>query len=128
VSGRVELEVALLRSVFGDLRYEPQDRWVLLPGLTIPAPHWREARSDFAFRIPPTEGEAPYGFWVKGGLTSANGSAITNYTFPSSTAFGGEFGMFSWAPETWAPHPDVARGSNMLTWVRSFIARLVEGP
>lgn len=128
VDGRVEQELSLLRAVYPDLEWRPDTFWVRIPAYPIPGGHWNQDAAEIACRIPPTVGEQPYAFFVRPGLTTVDGREITNYTHPSATVFGDDWGQFSWAPETWAPHVDITSGSNMLNFVRSFADRLREGP
>jgi hypothetical protein len=128
VTERIEEELALLRTVYPDLEWCPDTFWVRIPAFLVPTGPWVESIVEVAFRIPPTVGEQPYGFWVRPGLTAADGRPVTNYDYPVSTCFGDLWGQFSWAPETWAPHVVITRGSNMLNFVRSFADRLREGP
>lgn len=72
-------------------------------------------------------GQAPYAFWVRGGLALSGGAQPTNYTFPStSTPWGDEWGQFSWQPASWAPGPQPGQGTTMVDFVRSFADRLRE--
>lgn len=128
VNDRIEQELTLLQTVFPDLEWRPDAFWVRIPAYPIPSGTWVESEVEVACRIPPTVGEQPYAFFVRPGLTVVDGRQITNYTYPASTCFGDGWGQFSWAPEVWAPHADITRGSNMLNFVRSFADRLREGP
>lgn len=128
VSGRIEQELALLRTVYPDLEWRPDAFWVRIPTYQVPGGLWVQSDLEVASRIPPTVGEQPYAFSVRPGLTAADGRQITNYTYPSSNCFGDGWGQFSWAPEVWEPHVEITRGSNMLNFVRSFAERLREGP
>jgi hypothetical protein len=117
VSERIEHELALLLSLYPDLEWRPDTFWVRIPAYPVPSGPWE-----------PTVGEQPYAFFVRPGLTAVDGRHITNYTYPTPTCFGDGWGQFSWAPEVWAPHVEITRGSNMLNFVRSFADRLREGP
>lgn len=128
VTERIAQELALLATVYPDLEWRSDALWVRIPAFPVPAGDWVESEAEVAFRVPPTEGEQPYAFFVRPGLTTTDGQPITNYTFPVHTCFGEGWGQFSWAPETWAPHVEITRGSNMLNFVRSFSDRLREGP
>jgi hypothetical protein len=128
VSERIQLELTLLRTVYPDLEWRPDTFWARIPAYPVPHGPWQATVTEAAFRIPPTVGEQPYAFFVRPGLTAVDGRPITNYTFPVATCFGDGWGQFSWAPEAWAPHVEITRGSNMLNFVRSFADRLREGP
>jgi Prokaryotic E2 family E len=128
VSERIEQELALLRTVYPGLEWRPDTFWARIPAYPVPSGMWESSVAEVAFRIPPTVGEQPYAFFVRPGLTAVDGRPITNYTYPASNCFGDGWGQFSWAPEVWAPHVEITRGSNMLNFVRSFADRLREGP
>lgn len=128
MSDRIDQELALLRTVYPDLEWRSDAFWVRIPVYSVPSGAWSQSSVEIACRVPPTVGEQPYAFYVRPGLTTADGRAITNYTYPASTPFGDDWGQFSWAPEAWAPHVEITRGSNMLNFVRSFADRLREGP
>jgi hypothetical protein len=128
VSERIEQELTLLRAVYPDLEWRPDTFWARIPAYPVPRGPWQATVTEAAFRIPPTAGEQPYAFFVRPGLAAIDGRPITNYTYPVSTCFGDGWGQFSWAPEVWAPHVEITRGSNMLNFVRSFADRLREGP
>lgn len=124
----VELELALLREAYPDLEWRPGDHWVRLPACRLPDQVWTVDVVELAFQIPQNlPGQAPYGFWVRPGLTPMSGGTITNYTYPVNTPFGEAWGQFSWAPEEWRPAANVRAGTNMLDFVRSFDERLQEG-
>jgi hypothetical protein len=125
---RLEEEVALVRSGYPELQVMHEVLWALIPSYPIPEDLWTCGTVEIAFQFPQNlPGQQPYGFWVRPGLELQGGGAINNYTYPISTPFGEGFGQFSWAPEVWAPAANVAAGTNMLDFVRSFLRRLEEG-
>ena len=127
---RVRDELALLRNRFPGMVFLEDGLWCRLPGYVVPGEHWVEETTDVAFRIPAAiPGQDPYAFWVAGGLTPREaGTAIGNYTFPTPTGFGGDWGQFSWAPNGWHPGAIAESGDNMVRWVGTFAHRLLEGP
>jgi hypothetical protein len=127
---RIEQELALLRSVYPNLEWRGDALWVRIPEFAVPPGSWKQAVVEVAFRMPPgLPGEAPYAFFVRPGLEPVSPSTIENYLYPvSSPCFGDDWGQLSWAPEAWAPHAEITRGSNMLNFARSFADRLREGP
>jgi hypothetical protein len=69
----------------------------------------------------------PYAFWTPLGLTF-RGSAPNNTTPAENGAFGGTWLQFSWAPDgDWMPKDQVALGSNLVSWAKSFRRRFEEG-
>jgi hypothetical protein len=126
---RVHEELELLRRWRPDLDYEPSARWVLLRAYRLPEGIWNAAAADVAFQLPAhLPGEAPYGFYVRPGLTLATGASPCNYTYPSvEPPFGdGPWGKFSWAPVAWRPAADARGGDNMVDFAASIGDRLRE--
>jgi hypothetical protein len=128
MEARIEQELQLLRSRWPELKYAAGGRWVFLPGYQLPA-GWNRSVTDIVFQIQVNHpGAAPYGFLTPSGLLH-NGKFPTNYQDPGPTqpSFSGPWGFFSWSPEDWQPHSNVAAGSNLFTWAQSFTRRFLEG-
>lgn len=125
----VEANLALLRTAYPDLDHAVFDgvHWVRIPA--HPLPELFTVRSaEVAFRIPAQPGEAPYGFWVRPGLTLVSGATINNYSYPTSTGWGTDWGQCSFSPVgAWQPKADVRAGPNMLNFARGIADRLREG-
>lgn len=130
---RIEQEFALLRQYYPEIEHKEHagEDWFRLPCYPFP-PGWRIGSKEITetpvvFKIVaayPT-GE-PYGFAAPAGINfkgkpPQNTGSVVNYPFD------GEWQHFSWAPDDWAPTGDPKKGSNLLTWVRSFAHRLKEG-
>jgi len=125
---RIEQELSLLLTVHPDLERRPDELWVRLPEYKLPAGIWDQSTVELAFNLPENlPGQAPYGFWVRPGVTLASKGAIRDYTFPVTIPLGDDWGQFSWAPDPWDPRDVITAGSNMLDFVRSFSDRLREG-
>jgi hypothetical protein len=125
---RITAELELLRGWFPSLDYLEQGHWVRLPGNRIPAEVWSADLVEVCFQIPAgLPGQAPYAFHARPRLTLADGREPNNYTWPTTTGFGGEWGTFSWALESWAPAAEPTKGSNMLDFARSIANRFREG-
>ncbi len=125
---RIEQELRLLLTRWPEIQYDAGGRWVFLPGYPLPA-GWNRAVTDVVFQIQLNHpGAAPYGFLTPNGLLY-NGNVPANYQDPAPTqpSFSGPWGFFSWSPEDWQPHADVAAGSNLFTWAQSFTRRFLEG-
>lgn len=127
--GWVEENLGLLRTAYPDLEHLVATgvNWVRIP--SYPVPDIFTIRSaEVAFRIPPQPGEAPYGFWIRPGLTLVAGGTINNYTYPATTPWGSDWGQFSFSPVgPWQPKADVRAGPNMLNFARAIADRLREG-
>jgi Prokaryotic E2 family E len=123
MSDRVNAELTLLRRAHPELELIYEGSWVRLASYVLP-PGWSRAQVELAFRIPPSVGVQPYGFWVHPGITLADGQQPTNYTPTVDTPFGPGWGQFSWSPEAWRPHAEIEKGDNMLHFLRSIRDRL----
>jgi len=127
---RLTEELELLRRHFPGLEYIEAGAWVRIPGFKR-AKGWQPAESDIAFQVPAGfPATPPYGFYVPAG-TRFNGAMPGSYAEPADPCppFPGSWGKFSWQPEgaDWQPKASTADGSNLLSWVRGFIARFQEG-
>jgi len=127
---RIGAELDLLRKDHPDLEYREDGRWVRIPGYALPQ-GWSRSETDVAFQIKVDyPGTPPYGFFVSAGLTFRN-ERPGGYNEPGSPQppFDGTWGMFSWQqePNAWRPTGDVATGSNLRNFVRSFADRFAAG-
>lgn len=125
---RIAAEVALLRKHYPNLEFK--DGWIRILRHSLPG-GWNPRTTDVVFQITASHpGTPPYGIYVPVGLR-IKGATPKNYTEPASTQppFGGEWGVFSWTvePSDWRPTVDLASGTNLLAWVRSFARRFEEG-
>lgn len=125
----VEANLALLRAAYRDLEHTVVDgvHWIRIPVYPIPG-LFTVRSAEVAFRIPSQPGEAPYGFWVRPGLALVSGATISNYSYPTTTGWGTDWGQFSLSPVgVWQPKADVQAGPNMLHFARGIADRLREG-
>jgi hypothetical protein len=127
---RMHSELELLRSAYPDLEYRVADgaHWVRIPAYPVPHGWFADGRpvdaAEVVFQIPPL-GQPPYAFRVRPTITLSGGATPNNYTPAVPTPWGINFAQFSWAPvESWVPKTDVRAGTNMLSFARSFGARL----
>ena len=120
-------ELRLLHRCWPSLVHAEGTNWCKIPDFALPS-GWNRPRADVAFQIPEgLPGQAPYAFWVSGGLALPSGAPLTDYTFPvTPTPWGDEWGQFSWQPVSWAPGPQPGQGTSMVDFVRSFADRLRE--
>lgn len=120
----------MLKACWPSLEFIEAGQWVLLPRQPLPVGLWGRDEVDVAIQIPPQlPGQAPYGFYVRGGIAGRDGAAPTNYTFPSDepTFGGGPWGRFSWSPVSWQPRERAEAGDNMVIFAHSVATRLEEG-
>jgi hypothetical protein len=124
----VDEELALLRRNYPNLLYIEQGQWVLVSRYSLPSDIWEQEIVDVCFQIPEQiPGQAPYGFYVRPGLTLRSKEVVDNYTFPAPTGFGSDWGKFSWQLDGWTPAANLVSGTNMVNFARSISDRLAQG-
>jgi hypothetical protein len=126
---RIAQEFELIKKFFPNVEYK-EGGWIRLPVFKIMSGSWSKNSEDICFQAPNGyPGQPPYGFYVKGGMQLKNNNQkIGNYTETKETPFGGIWGKFSWQVDgVWQPTADVKSGSNLLSFIRSFNDRLMEG-
>jgi hypothetical protein len=125
MSDRIAAEMAILRTVFPDAELHADGQTVRIPAYPLDRSIWGLTSCEVAFAIA-LPGQPPYAFRVRPGLSLITGAQIQNYSYPVTTAFGSDWGQFSWSPEIWTAADDAKMGS-VLSWARSFADRLAEG-
>jgi hypothetical protein len=134
---RLDAELKQLSGWFGSetVDFVPDGQWVRLIAYRIPGDLWRPDRADIAFQIPDPPAP-PYGFYGRPlpdpdgsctGLALVSGAAINNYTFPATTPWGSDWGLFSWQIEDFLVAEPLNAGNTMLDFARSFADRFREG-
>lgn len=130
---RLDEELALLRRRFENLAFRADGQWVRIPEFRIPEKLWQPSLVQIAFQVPLEPATAPYGFHARpldGELTAlrlVTGQDILNYTHPTTTPWGNDWGTFSWALEAWEPSTPITQGTTMLDFARSIAGRFAEG-
>lgn len=131
---RIKEELDLLRQYYGEVEHKEHggEDWFRLPRYQFPS-GWRIGdapicEAPLIFKVVAAYPAAePYSFFAPAGI-NFNGASPKNVGALVDTPFGGPWQQFSWAPDrTWGPTDDAHKGSNLLTWVRSFAQRLREG-
>jgi hypothetical protein len=128
MNARIEAELALLRQHFRQIDYLSAGgmHWFQVHALRTPD-DWSPAEIRAAFAV--TEGHPgaePYGFFVPKDLAKG-GKPPSEHPAPNQPPFDGDWRFLSWNPVGWQAAADVATGSNLWGWVRSFPHRLREG-
>ena len=132
---RIEQELALLRATFAAVDHAEAggEDWFHIPSYGIPDGWLLNGQGvtkiPVAFLIKADHpGGQPYGFLTPAGLTFRGKAPQNTGAPPKPVPFEGNWLHFSWQPEAgWHPSVDLAKGSNLVSWARSFAARLREG-
>ena len=122
MNARVHQEVELLRARYSNLAHGPSHEWVLFQDWVLPVGRFQQARTKLCFRIPvgyPQTG--PDNFFVDVGLRLADGSVPPAFNLNSASSSGpapvaGNWGWFSWHPQTWRPAAKASNGDNLLVF------------
>jgi hypothetical protein len=132
---RIEDELKLLRAVYGTVEHAEAggEDWFRISSYSIPQ-GWL-LNGELVSKIPVVflikgdyPGGAPYGFLSPAGLTFGGKPPQSTGGPPKAVPFTGDWLHFSWQPESgWQPTNDPSKGSNLVSWARSFAARLREG-
>ena len=127
---RIIKELKLLKTIYTDLVYKEEGRWIFIPAYSLPE-GWNKLITAIAFQVPVGyPGTPPYAFHTHTGLLF-KGNKPKNYQEPSKNIppFNGAWGTFSWAPDDgqWKTTSELAIGSNLLNWVVGFSNRFKEG-
>jgi hypothetical protein len=124
---RIEQELELLRSVFPNLEYSREARWVRLPQYPMPE-IWKPSEVAVAFQFPAAfPGQKPYAFHISPVPSLANDGTVQNVTHSSEPPWPGPWLKFSWDVPEWAPAEEARLGSNMLDFALTVVDRLRQG-
>ena len=125
MSERVADEIELVRTRHPKLQHGTGRDWVLIPDYQLPPGRYNRSATTLLFLIP-----AGYpitaidNFFVETGLRFGNGqTGIPAYNEGSTPGSGappipGNWGWFSWHPNTWRPAATIEGGDNLLTYLR----------
>lgn len=121
---RVRQEIELLQQRFPNLRHGDQLNWVLIPELVLPVDRFNKLRATVLFGIPagyPQTG--PDNFFVEAALRLKDGATPPAFNAGSQSSSGpapldGNWGWFSWHPQSWLPTATIEGGDNLLGFVR----------
>jgi hypothetical protein len=127
---RLRKELDVLRSQYPEMVYVEEGFWIKVPSYPLPD-GWSRKATDAAFQVPPAyPGSPPYGIFVPAGIRYSDAKP-ENYQEPAANRppFEGDWGFFSWSIDgQWTvPTADFFGGCNLLSFVRSFADRFVQG-
>lgn len=122
---RIIEEIGLLKAQFTALRHGEQFNWVLIPELLLPAGRFNRTHDTILFAIPvgyPQTG--PDNFFASAGLRLNDGTMPAAFNQGPQSSNGvapipGDWGWFSWHPQSWRPAATIEGGDNLLTFVRA---------
>lgn len=126
MTARLEAELALLRRRYGAIEVGANGDWVKIPGWKLPA-GWSVAATTLLILLPtgyPTV--CPDNFYV-GDEVRLTGGGEPGNSSANQQLLGTVWRMFSWhLDDAWAPHPDPAKGDNLVTFCLKVEGRLAE--
>ena len=123
---RIVQEIQMLKDKHPSLQHGQNYDWVMIPDFQLPH-GWNRQSTRLLFLIPNTYPHtAPDNFYVDAGLRTASGEMPNNYSEGASIPISGNWGCFSWHPETWKPVSTPEGGDNLVTFMRAVGIRLRE--
>ncbi|WP_088347285.1 MULTISPECIES: hypothetical protein [Rhodomicrobium] len=128
MTSRIEAELALLRQHYAlvDHLVAHAMYWFQVHGVKTPG-GWSPGEISAVFAVTQGHpGAPPYGFFVPSEL-NLSGKQPAEHQAPHQPPFAGSWRFLSWNAEGWHPTADLATGSNLWGWVRTFAHRLREG-
>jgi len=125
VEDRIRAEIKMLQKQFPNLTHGEQLDWVLIPELTLPADRFNKSTTKILFLVPvgyPQTG--PNDFFVDADLRLKDKSNPPAFNVGSKSSAGsapidGDWGWFSWHPQSWRPTAKIEDGDNLVGFVRS---------
>ena len=123
---RVQAEIKMLREKYPSLRHGDDLQWILIPDYLLPKDRFNKERCNVLFVVPtgyPNTG--PDNFFVDRDLSFRTGSGSipafngNNQSSSGPAPMEGDWGWFSWHPQSWRPAAEITKGDNLLTFVKS---------
>lgn len=121
---RIQKEIELLRAKYPLLSFDVDLRWILLPDYKLPQHRYTKEHCKVLFAIstgyPNT---APDNFFVDRDLTFKNLAGPipafnpNNQSSSGAAPISGDWGWFSWHPQSWHPAVEITKGDNLLTFM-----------
>jgi len=127
-NARIEAELSLLRLHYQIAEYVEAGglHWFRVGPLRTPD-DWSPDAIHTPFSVTQGHpGAVPYGFYVPADL-AFRGKPPSEHPAPHQPPFAGKWRFLSWQAVGWKPTADMASGSNLWGWVRTFMHRLREG-
>jgi hypothetical protein len=129
---RVKQEIAILKRNFPDLQHGDQLDWVLISKYQLPDGRFNRDFGQILWKIPigyPQIG--PDDFFTDSDLRLNDASMPPSFNIGSNSSAGpapipGNWGWFSWHPETWRPSSTIEGGDNLVSFLRS-VNRCLKG-
>jgi hypothetical protein len=129
VRARLQREFELVAQRYGALEFAEDVTWVVIKRLALPA-GWSAEVTRLLLMIPAGyPATPPDNFAIDSEIRLANGGQPGNLTGRITHA-GREWLLFSWhvvdGAAGWAPHAEIERGDNLLTFLLGVESRLAE--
>jgi hypothetical protein len=125
MSERLMQEIRLLQDRFPVVQHGEQFDWVLIPEYELPRNRYNKSHTVLMFRIPPGyPSTGPDDFFVDNDLRLVGGGTAGGFNSGSQSSSGpapiaGDWGWFSWHPQSWRATATTASGDNLLTFLKS---------
>jgi hypothetical protein len=121
MNDRVRAEIDFVRKKFSTL--EHGENWVLIPTYPLPAGRFNQNQTRLLFVVPvgyPNTG--PDNFFVDVSLRLKDGGTPPAFNPSSNSSSGaapvaGDWGWFSWHPQSWRPSASIEGGDNLMTFI-----------
>jgi hypothetical protein len=130
VTPRLREEIEFLRVDCPDAEVDENGGWVHIPSHQLVPSRFNKPNTRLVVVLPPGyPNTGPDNFFVDGDLRLADGSTPPGFNQGNHSSSGpcplpGAWSWFSWHPESWRPHAEVARGDNLRTLMRAINACL----
>jgi hypothetical protein len=129
VGARLQRELELVAQRYGELEVAEDVTWLVIKSLVLPA-GWSAGVTRLLLMIPAGyPATPPDNFAIDGDIRLANGGEPGNLAGRITHA-ASEWLLFSWhvvdGTAGWAPHAEIERGDNLLTFLLGVESRLAE--
>ena len=124
VNDRLKQEVEMLKQRYPLLQHDDLYTWVLVPKLKLPVGRFNKEETPVLFSIPvgyPSTG--PDNFFIDNDLRLKDGSNAPAFNAGAQSSTGpartpGNWGWFSWHPNSWTPNAEIEKGDNLITFMK----------
>lgn len=124
---RLAAELAHISARHDNVQSDGECSYVLIPEFLLPPGQFNKEHTKLLFAVPIERGYpmvGPDDFFVDSDLRLADGSPAPGFNEGRDSSSGaapveGNWGWFSWHPDTWRPSASIEDGDNLMTFLRS---------